>query len=110
MIIDNLIRDGYDPLPLTSNYGDGEESKEEKKREMVSGKNFDYLLSMPLWSLTMEKVEELKREQDKNNRELEKVIAETITVLPFLFPKPLAPNLIVGKKNRQCGQMIWMCF
>lgn len=44
------------------NDNDNEESKsidEEIKEDEIPSKDYDYLLSMPLWSLTEEKIEEL---------------------------------------------------
>ncbi|KAF9430265.1 DNA topoisomerase 2 [Podila epigama] len=38
---------------------------------------FDYLLKMPIWSLTHEKVEELKKERDAKNAELKLLIDKT---------------------------------
>lgn len=44
---------------------DGEMQQEEEKEELrvgeISPKEYDYLLTMPLWSLSEEKVEELTR-------------------------------------------------
>jgi DNA topoisomerase-2 len=45
-----------------------EEQEEEVKEEEIPIKDYDYLLSMPLWSLTEEKIEELIR-QMKNKKE-----------------------------------------
>ena len=38
---------------------------------MKRAADYDYLLSMPLWSLTMEKVEQLKKERRAKEAELE---------------------------------------
>jgi len=38
-----------------------EEKEEELKEEEIPAKDYDYLLSMPLWSLTEERIEELVR-------------------------------------------------
>jgi DNA topoisomerase-2 len=38
-----------------------EEQEEEVKEEEIPAKDYDYLLSMPLWSLTEEKIDELER-------------------------------------------------
>ena len=49
---------------------------EEEKDGIVPAKEYDYLLSMPIWNLTEEKVEELKRqlrEKEINYDELEKM-------------------------------------
>jgi DNA topoisomerase II len=60
-----------------------EEKKEEKKdkeeRELIPIESnlrlgYEYLLSMPLWSLTYEKVEELKREHSEKESELNVIL------------------------------------
>jgi len=50
-----------------------EESVEESDESgmAVPSKEYDYLLSMPLWTLTYEKVEQLKKEQHEKTQELE---------------------------------------
>ena len=40
-----------------------------------SSKDFDYLLSMPLWNLTMEKVNKLKSERDEKQRQVRELEA-----------------------------------
>lgn len=39
--------------------------------------DYDYLLSMPLWSLTLEKVQELLRQKKEKEKELEKIMKST---------------------------------
>jgi DNA topoisomerase II len=39
--------------------------------QRVLERGYDYLLSMPLWSLTLERVEELRRQESKKRGELE---------------------------------------
>ena len=51
---------------------EGEEADEEESA------SYDYLLSMPLWSLTLEKVEELQREQQQKEQELEALTSTPI--------------------------------
>ena len=38
-----------------------------------SDKDFDYLLSMPLWNLTMEKVNKLKNERDEKDKQVKEL-------------------------------------
>lgn len=40
---------------------DNEEQKEEQKEEGIPSSDYDYLLRMPLWSLSQEKIDELNR-------------------------------------------------
>ncbi|ORZ11304.1 hypothetical protein BCR41DRAFT_372136 [Lobosporangium transversale] len=44
------------------------------KPKVENGNEFDYLLKMAIWSLTHEKVEELKKERDMKNAELKLLI------------------------------------
>lgn len=70
-IFKQLVKDKYDPIPKKSaakKVDEEEEEEEESGAEeeasaATSMSDFDYLLSMPLWSLTMEKVEALKAEK-----------------------------------------------
>jgi len=58
-----------------------EEAKEEINEDDevgVASKEYNYLLSMPLWSLTFEKVEQLKREYERKAGELEALKATNI--------------------------------
>jgi DNA topoisomerase-2 len=63
---------------------DEEEEEEEKEREAKGSddskdrRNYDYLLSMPLWSLTMERVEELKKERAAKEGELAELKKTTV--------------------------------
>jgi len=53
---------------------ENDEEKEEDEKEIDNddlANGYDYLLSMPLWSLTLEKVEALKAEKKKKEVELE---------------------------------------
>ncbi|KAI1319072.1 DNA topoisomerase 2 [Mortierella claussenii] len=45
--------------------------------KVESGNEYDYLLKMAIWSLTHEKVEELKRERDAKNAEIKMLIDKT---------------------------------
>ncbi|KAI8600606.1 DNA topoisomerase, partial [Dissophora ornata] len=47
------------------------------KVKVGSGGEYDYLLKMPIWNLTHEKVEELKKERDGKNAELKMLIDKT---------------------------------
>lgn len=54
------------------------EKEEEAVEGPISKSEYDYLLNMPLWSLTYEKVQKLMKEQDEKSQELE--ILKKITV------------------------------
>jgi DNA topoisomerase-2 len=60
--------------------GDAEESESEaNESEAKSG--YDYLLSMPLWSLTLEKVEALIKQRKEKEDELKELMDTPIKVL-----------------------------
>lgn len=57
---------------------DDEESEDEKDAESQgSGKGYDYLLAMPLWSLTLEKVKALEKKAMEKAKELEDLKGKT---------------------------------
>ncbi|KAL6079289.1 DNA topoisomerase 2 [Balamuthia mandrillaris] len=61
---------------------DEEEEKKNKKKDKKKTENgYDYLLSMKLWNLTMEKVEELIAQRDKKKEELEELKRTGVTTL-----------------------------
>ena len=64
-IIKDLISLSYSSLKTNSTENEGETEES----------NFNYLLSMPLWSLTMEKIQELEGEKGKKEAEL-KILSE----------------------------------
>lgn len=61
-------------------YSENEENVESVSEEIeeASVKDYDYLLGMPLWSLTYEKVAELQKEHKEKNDELERLKKVTI--------------------------------
>ena len=54
--------------------GNQKDQKERKNKKKVS---YDYLLSMPLWSLTMEKVDALRKLEAEKKKELDVLVATT---------------------------------
>lgn len=57
---------------------EGAEEEEENPSNAVSlSQGFDYLLSMKIWSLTMERVRALTLERDEKKRELDILAAKT---------------------------------
>ena len=55
-----------------------EESTESDQEADIEAKEYNYLLSLPIWSLTYEKVEELKKEYTKKSLELDALLNTTI--------------------------------
>ena len=53
---------------------DDEDELDEKVKGTKKKSGYDYLLSMPLWSLTWEKVEKLKKEREEKEVEVKQLI------------------------------------
>ncbi|KAM6042576.1 DNA topoisomerase 2-alpha [Theristicus caerulescens] len=76
-LIQLLVQRGYESDPVKawkeSQNKEEEESEEEGEKESAAaaGPDFNYLLNMPLWYLTKEKKDELCKERDKKEKELE---------------------------------------
>lgn len=50
---------------MEEDYRDGNDSDSSVDSGSTSGPNFNYILNMPLWCLTKEKVEELLKQRDQ---------------------------------------------
>ncbi|XP_013929424.1 PREDICTED: DNA topoisomerase 2-alpha [Thamnophis sirtalis] len=81
-LIKVLIERGYDSDPVkawkeSQQKGNDESTEEDTDKEnestTVSGADFNYLLNMPLWYLTKEKKDDLCKQRDNKEAELEKV-------------------------------------
>ncbi|NXW70734.1 TOP2A topoisomerase, partial [Hirundo rustica] len=77
-LIQVLIQRGYESDPVKAwkeaqNKDEEEEEEEESDKESAaaSGPDFNYLLNMPLWYLTKEKKDELCKQRDNKEKELE---------------------------------------
>jgi DNA topoisomerase-2 len=68
-----------DKVPVDKKKVDEEEN--EAASEPVEKSEYDYLLNMPLWNLTYEKVEELKKQLEKKKAELAEIIGTTIETM-----------------------------
>lgn len=66
-----LESQGYDKMRKRSKGKKQEEDDDDVSSSKALQASYDYLLSMPLWSLTMEKVSELCGERDKHAEDLE---------------------------------------
>ncbi|KAJ3035696.1 DNA topoisomerase 2 [Rhizophlyctis rosea] len=72
----------YDPFFKNKvEQDEGDEGEEDSEDERAGGNGYDYLLSMPIWNLTMEKVEKLKKEQEQRRQEVEVLSRRTINDL-----------------------------
>ncbi len=71
---ESIARDGSfelnDPAPVN-------EEEENQDVQSKTTKEYDYLLGMPIWNLTMEKKDELLRQQKNKNEELAKLKVKT---------------------------------
>ncbi|XP_028316956.1 DNA topoisomerase 2-beta isoform X2 [Gouania willdenowi] len=80
-LIRMLVQKGYESDPVAAWNKAQEKAQDEEERDgndsdssvdsgSSSGPNFNYILSMPLWCLTKEKVEELLKQRDQKRAEL----------------------------------------
>ena len=84
VLVEELETLGFDKMPKTQKVAaaaaqeamDGENGENEDASEAV-GASFDYLLSMPLWNLTQEKVDELCAEREVKTAEVTALHATT---------------------------------
>ena len=87
LMIEELARKGFDSDPLKawkkahSNASPDEETPEEGEDLDVTndskGPDYDYLLGMSMWNLTLEKKEEIIKKRDEKQQELKKVQGTT---------------------------------
>uniref|UniRef100_A0A8B9MWV6 DNA topoisomerase 2 n=1 Tax=Accipiter nisus TaxID=211598 RepID=A0A8B9MWV6_9AVES len=75
-LIQVLIQRGYESDPVkawkeSQNKQEQEEEESDKESGAATGPDFNYLLNMPLWYLTKEKKDELCKQRDKKEKELE---------------------------------------
>jgi DNA topoisomerase-2 len=86
-ILQKLVEDGYKAFPKKkkakvigeiddddNNQSQSEKEEEEENKEDVIGNGYDYLLSMPLSTLTYEKVTSLNRNREAKQKELDILI------------------------------------
>ncbi|KAM9838362.1 DNA topoisomerase 2-beta isoform 2-T2 [Aulostomus maculatus] len=80
-LIRMLVQKGFESDPVAAWVKSQEKAQEEEERDghesdssvdsgSLSGPNFNYILNMPLWCLTKEKVEELLKQRDQKRGEL----------------------------------------
>ncbi|XP_035203438.1 DNA topoisomerase 2-alpha [Oxyura jamaicensis] len=77
-LIQVLIQRGYESDPVKAwkelqnkEEEEGEEDESDKESAAATGPDFNYLLNMPLWYLTKEKKDELCKQRDNKEKELE---------------------------------------
>ncbi|KAJ2827327.1 DNA topoisomerase 2 [Coemansia erecta] len=77
--ITNELRDrGYAAMPKPAKAAvSGDPDSEEQADTEAEASDYDYLLSMPIWNLTMEKVEKLLKEKNEIQKKLEDLLALT---------------------------------
>jgi DNA topoisomerase-2 len=93
-LLNELIEKKFDPMPKekkkkvagtvkrgnkTTNVeveaDEGDESDDEIEDGDNDAKNYDYLLSMPIWSLTMERVKKLQDQLNERKKELDELLS-----------------------------------
>merc|ERR1712165_282541 len=83
-ILNQLANDGYTMFPKEKKKGksviEEEEEEEEEEEDANDGSNiakmvagYNYLLSMPLWNLTLEKVEKMRKQKEEKEFELDEL-------------------------------------
>eukprot|EP00916_Digyalum_oweni_P015423 GHVL01025239.1.p1 GENE.GHVL01025239.1~~GHVL01025239.1.p1 ORF type:complete len:1371 (-),score=291.64 GHVL01025239.1:56-4168(-) len=60
---------------------DPEEEEESEDPNAIKSSDYDYLLGMALWSLTLERVEEMRKQLQKKQAELDDMMATTVEML-----------------------------
>jgi DNA topoisomerase-2 len=82
VLVEELEAMGFDKMPKTQKVAaaaqeaaDGDDESEDTAE--VAGASYDYLLSMPLWNLTQEKVDELCAERELKTAEVKELHATT---------------------------------
>merc|ERR1719153_822355 len=93
-MIEELVKRKYDsdPVKAWKNSQDVDDDQEEEpegeeaSQEVVASKkskgpDYDYLMSMPMWNLTQEKIDELCKKRDEKRQELDELKATPKEVL-----------------------------
>ncbi|KAF9585044.1 DNA topoisomerase 2 [Lunasporangiospora selenospora] len=80
VVVDDLHVKNFTPAwDLDSEHSADDVSADQMAKARVDkGNEFDYLLRLPIWNLTFEKVEELKKERDHKSQELKVLIDKTV--------------------------------
>mmetsp|Transcript_11822 Transcript_11822/g.47709 ORF Transcript_11822/g.47709 Transcript_11822/m.47709 type:complete len:1558 (-) Transcript_11822:87-4760(-) len=76
-LLAQLEEDGYDKMPKKMQNTRAKNAIITEEEYEESNASYDYLLSMPLWSLTLERVEQLKKEKEERTQELEILLSRT---------------------------------
>ncbi|KAJ2162828.1 DNA topoisomerase 2 [Coemansia sp. RSA 552] len=81
-LVKDLRDRGYEPMPKAAKaVVAGDIESEEAAEAAEEASDYDYLLAMPIWNLTMEKFNKLVKEKDDIQRKLEDLLALTPTDL-----------------------------
>ncbi|KAJ2783551.1 DNA topoisomerase 2, partial [Coemansia interrupta] len=76
-LINELRQRDYTPMPKTAKAAVAGDPDSEQAAETEDASDYDYLLTMPIWNLTQEKVEKLLKEKDLIQKKLEELLALT---------------------------------
>lgn len=78
-ILQQLVKDGYDMFDMSKERGEDKGDEEGAGQEEIVGhvgdlvRGYDYLLSMKIWSLTMERVNDLKDQLEAKEGQLQEL-------------------------------------
>jgi len=81
-LVAQLQKDGYTAFEPTAKKKKPSEDEDEEEQDSdstqeASARGYDYLLGMPLWSLTLERVEQLQAQLNSKEAELKELLATT---------------------------------
>ena len=80
-LMNELVERNYDPIPKKKAVSNNDAEEEEEDSSDPSQGSFDYLLSMPLWNLTWEKVQALINEKTIKEAEITTLLGKTAMAL-----------------------------
>ncbi|OQR97211.1 DNA topoisomerase II [Thraustotheca clavata] len=102
-LLEELRRLKYDPMPKKAAAKSSDEEDiidEEEPQGEVSAGDYDYLLSMPLWSLTAERVEILRNDLHSKEAERDTVFGTSLEDMWLHDLEVLEKNLEIHEENR----------
>ncbi|EME32653.1 DNA topoisomerase II [Galdieria sulphuraria] len=72
-LIVTLTKHHFKKIYNNNTVSDNKDEEEEKENDSETGSGYDYLLSMPIWSLTQERITKLTEERDKKIEEMKRL-------------------------------------
>ncbi|CAK4647363.1 unnamed protein product [Aphanomyces euteiches] len=103
-LLEELRQKKFDPMPKKPApivaADDNEPQEADDDANDVSSKDYDYLLSMPLWSLTAERVESLRNDLEAKNNERDSIFATSLEQMWLKDLDDLVVGLAKDEENR----------